>query len=63
MDDKKLTRIGQGFYVDGNRALYFKVREFLSSHNLSDTPEVREAVWKQVRQDFGGIEVTELQDE
>jgi hypothetical protein len=63
MNDKELRKIGEGFYVDDKRALYFKVREFLSAHKLADTPEVREAVWKQVRQDFGSIEVTELQDE
>jgi hypothetical protein len=63
MDDKELTRIGDGFYVDGNRVLYFNVREFLTAHHLSDTPEVRKAIWEQIRHDFGVIGITELPDE
>jgi hypothetical protein len=63
MDDKKLRRLGYGFYVDDNRRLYFNVRECLAAHNLSDTPEVRKAIWEQIRQDFGAIEITELPDE
>jgi len=63
MDEGKLRKLGYGFYVDDNRALYFKLREFMAAHNLSDTPEVRKAVWKQVRDDFGVIEITELPDE
>ena len=63
MDDKKLRRIGEGLYVDDNRALYFKVREFLAAHQLTDTPEVRKAIWEQIRDDFGMIEITELPDE
>ncbi|HZE79307.1 MAG TPA: hypothetical protein VE604_00315 [Candidatus Polarisedimenticolia bacterium] len=63
MDDKELTRIGDGFYVDDNRALYFKVSEFLTAHHLSDTPEVRRAIWEQIRHDFGVIGITELPEE
>ena len=63
MNDKELRKIGEGFYVDDNRALYFKMRELLAAHNLSDTPEARKAIWEQVRQDFGVIEITELPDE
>ena len=63
MDNEKLRRIGEGFYVDDNRSLYFNVREFLAAHHLSDTPEVRKAIWKQIRDDFGVIEITELPDE
>jgi hypothetical protein len=49
MGDRELTKIGEGFYVDRNRSLYFKVREFLTAHDLSDTPEVRRAIWEQIR--------------
>jgi hypothetical protein len=63
MDDKKLRKIGEGIYVDDKRALYFKVRELLAAHNLTDTPEVRKAIREQIRDDFGGIEITELPDE
>lgn len=63
MGDKELTKIGAGFYVGDNRALYFKMREFLTAHNLSDTPEVRKAIWEQIRHDFGVIGITELPDE
>lgn len=63
MDAGKLHKLGYGFYVDDNRALYFKVREFLVAHHLSDTPEVRKAVWEQIKDDFGVIEIIELPDE
>jgi hypothetical protein len=63
MGDRELTKIGEGFYVDRNRSLYFKVREFLTAHDLSDTPEVRRAIWEQIRHDFGVIGITELPDE
>jgi hypothetical protein len=63
MNDEKLRRIGYGFYVDDNRALYFKVREFMAAHKFTDTPEVRRAIWEQIRDDFGVIEITELPDE
>ena len=63
MDDNELTRIGEGFYVDGNRSLYVNLREFLTAHQLSDTPEVRKAIWEQIRNDFGVIGITELPDE
>jgi hypothetical protein len=63
MGDKPLTRIGAGFYVDVNRSLYVNVREFLTAHELPDTPEVRQAVWDQIRRDFGIIGITALQDD
>ena len=62
MDKEGLTRIGAGFYVDRDRRIYFRVREFLAAHHLPDTPEVRAEVWAQVRRDFGAIGVTELTD-
>jgi hypothetical protein len=62
MGERELTKIGPGFYVDKNRSLYFNVREFLDFHELPDSPEVRQAVWNQVRHDFGIIGITELFD-
>ena len=63
MRDRELTKIGPGFYVDKDRLVYFNVKEFLTFHNLVDSPEVRQAVWKQVAQDFGLVGITELLDE
>jgi hypothetical protein len=63
MRDKELTMIGPGFYVDKTRSLYFNVKEFLQFHHLADSPEVRQAVWKQVAEDFGAVGITELFDE
>ncbi|HEY1940265.1 MAG TPA: hypothetical protein VGJ33_20225 [Candidatus Angelobacter sp.] len=63
MSEEKLRKLGHGFYVDENRALYFKVREFMAAHHLSDTPDVRRAIWEQIRRDFGVIEITELPEE
>jgi hypothetical protein len=62
MGEKELTRIGPGFYVDEARSLYVNVREFLLAQKLADTPEVRRAVWEQIRRDFGEIGITELPD-
>ncbi len=62
MGKKGLTRIGDGFYVDGEGKIYFQASEFLAAHHMPDTPEVREKVWAEVRHDFGAIGVTELTD-
>ena len=62
MNENDLTKIGPGFYVDGKRGMYFKVREFLDFHNLPDSPEVRQAVWDQVKEDFGEVGITELSE-
>ncbi|HEY2116066.1 MAG TPA: hypothetical protein VGJ51_13300 [Candidatus Angelobacter sp.] len=62
MDKEGLTRIGAGFYADGDRKIYFRVREFLAAHRMPDTPEARAEVWAEVRRDFGVIGVTELED-
>jgi len=62
MDKEDLTRIGDGFYVDRDRKIYFQVSEFLAAHRLPDTPQVRAEVWAEVRRDFGAIGVTELAD-
>jgi hypothetical protein len=63
MGEKELTKIGPGFYVDKNRWVYFNVREFLDFHKLTDSPEVRQAIWNQVSSDFGIIGIKELFDE
>lgn len=62
MGKEDLTRIGDGFYVDSDRKIYFQVREFLAAHHLPDTPEVRAEVWAEVCRDFGALGVTELPD-
>ena len=62
MGKEGLTRIGDGFYVDGDRKIYFQVSEFLAAHRMPDTPEVRAEVWAQVCRDFGAVGVTELPD-
>jgi hypothetical protein len=62
MNENDLTKIGPGFYVDKERAMYFKVREFLAFHNLPDSREVRQAVWDQVKEDFGEVGITELSE-
>jgi hypothetical protein len=60
MDRRWLKPIGSGFYVDINRQIYFDVREFIAAHDLPDTPEIRQQLWDEVRQDFGAIGVTDL---
>lgn len=63
MGEHELTKIGPGFYMDRNRSLYFKVREFLDFHKLADSPEIRQAVWNQVSQDFRAVGVREFIDD
>jgi hypothetical protein len=63
MNDRKLTRIGPGIYMDETRALFVNVREFLVAQKLPDVPEVRQAVLEQIRRDFGGVGITELPGE
>jgi hypothetical protein len=60
MKKEDLQKIGSGFYVDSNRSLYLDVKELMEAHNLPDRPEVRLAIWEQVKQEFGLSEVTEL---
>lgn len=62
MDRSGLKRAGPGFYVDPSRKIYFDVKEFITAHNLPDTPEVRQQLWEEVRKDFGVIGVAELSD-
>jgi hypothetical protein len=63
MDDKELVRISPGFYFDRARALYVNIGEFLRSQNLPDTAEVRQAIWEQIRRDFGAIGIAELPED
>jgi hypothetical protein len=60
---EELIKIGPGFYVDDKRSLYFNVREFLAANKLTDTAELRQAVWDQVAHGFGVIGIIELTDE
>jgi hypothetical protein len=62
MKKEDLRKIGRGFYVDKSKRLYLDMREFLAAHNLSDRPEVREAILQQVKDEFGVTEVAELSD-
>jgi hypothetical protein len=60
MDRSWLKPVGPGFYVDINRHIYFDVREFIAAYNLHDTPEVRQQIWEEVRNDFGTLGVIDL---
>jgi hypothetical protein len=63
MPHKNLRQLGPGFYVDERNALYFDMSEFLAARGLEDTPETRQAVWKEVRRNFGSIAITEISRE
>jgi hypothetical protein len=62
LSDERITRIGTGFYVTEQGALLVNVREILAEFNLPDTPEIRQAIWDQIRRDFGIIPITEIGD-
>lgn len=63
MPHKNLRKLGPGFYMDEQRSLYFDIREFLSANRLPDEPEVRRAIWDEVRRDFGLIDIHEIGEE
>ena len=53
MEKSWLKALGPGFYVDTNRNIYFDVHEFIAIYRLPDTPEIREQLWDEVRNDLG----------
>ena len=55
-----LKRVKLGFYVDDKGTMYFDIKEFLAVNNLADQPDIRAAIWQQVREEFGEVSVTEL---
>ena len=63
MQERGLRKIGIGFYVNAEGGLLVNVREILVAFEMSDTPEVRQALWDQIRQDFGLIPIEEIEDE
>lgn len=63
MKKEHLEKIGRGFYVDHNRALYVDMKELLMAHNLPDRSEVREALLEQIGLEFGVTEINELREE
>jgi hypothetical protein len=42
--------------------LYLKVREFLRQRRLPDRPEVRAALMKQIRAEFGNVKIVVLEE-
>jgi hypothetical protein len=55
-----LVSLIPGLYADSGGRLYLAMAEFLSVHGIPDSPEVRAAVWEEIRGVFGEIPVTEL---
>jgi hypothetical protein len=51
-----------GFYVDDQGRLCLNMREFLTAHGMSDTPELRAAVWDEIRDIFQDIPIIEVID-
>ena len=62
MEKSELKKIGEGFYVDGKDSVYFDMDEFLTFHKLPDQPETREAVWEEVKKQFGTDAIKILED-
>ena len=51
-----------GIYADNEANIYINMQEFLTSHRLPDKPELREVIWKELRDIFDGLEVFELRE-
>lgn len=57
-----LTKIATGFYVNEKGALFVKVLEILQEFSLPDTAEVRQAIWEEIKRNFGTIPIHEIGD-
>jgi len=57
-----LTPLTPGFYADTQGRLHLNMREFLIAHELPDVPAMRAVAWEEIREIFGGIEITEIAD-
>ena len=60
MEKRELKKIEEGFYVDGNGAVYLDMNEFLAFHKLPD--EARTAVWEEIKRAFDPDVVKRLDD-
>lgn len=57
-----LTPLIPGFYTDAQGRLYLDMREFLTVHEIPDSPEVRIVTWNEIKEIFGGIDILEITD-
>ena len=57
-----LTPLTPGFYADAQGRLHLNMREFLIAYGMPDVPEMRAVAWEEIREIFGGIEITEIAD-
>jgi hypothetical protein len=58
--EEKLRRISPGLYRDMEGTLYLNWSEFLAAHSLPGSAEVRQAVREQIKREFGGESLKEL---
>jgi hypothetical protein len=58
----ELTPLIPGFYVDGEGRVRMNMREFILLHQIKDSPAARAAIWEEVSDIFGEVEVVEISD-
>lgn len=57
MDKKALRQLTEAVYTDAAGTIYIYMKEFLTRHQMPDTPEARQAVLGQMRQEFGEVKI------
>lgn len=57
MDKKALRQLTEALYCDAEGTIYIYIQEFLTRHQMPDSPQTREAVLTQVRQEFGFVKI------
>jgi len=58
--EEKLTKISPGLYRNLEGTLCLNWSEFLAAHSLLGSAEVRQAVREQIKREFGGESLKEL---
>jgi hypothetical protein len=59
LDGRALECFQPGFYSDGE-TVYVDMGEFLDTYGVCDLPEIRAALWSDVREICSGVPVQEL---
>ena len=63
MEKKDLRRLTEALYCDAEGTIYISMKEFLARHQMADTPQAREAVLKQIQQEFGNVPIVVADEE
>jgi hypothetical protein len=59
----ELTPLIPGIYADNEGRVLLNMCEFLMAHGFPDAPRFRAAIWEEIQDIFGEVEVIEMPDE